>query len=293
MYYRRKLLLALIESLGGNLKRTDCQKLLFLFCQTVGKNHYDFFPYQFGAFSFLAYYDKSRLTEIGLLQASDDFQLGTRQSFISQLTSSDQAALKILLSSVDSLRGRELIRKTYLEYPHFASRSKIASQLLSPAEIEQVKFAWNMDAAPCLFTIGYEGLTVDAFLNRLITNNILAVIDVRNNPQSMKYGFSKKTLEHYIESAGMKYIHIPELGIPSPLRKGLSTPASYHRLFEKYELQIIPMQISAVSRVKSLISAHSRVALVCFESDHLFCHRHKLVEFLRKDNSLRASVIHL
>lgn len=293
MYYRRKLLLALIEAFGGNLKRTDCQKLLFLFCQTVGKNHYDFFPYQFGAFSFVAYYDKSRLTEMGLLQPSDDFQLRRGQSFISQLTSSDNAALKSLRSRANGLRGKELIRKTYLDHPHFACRSKIASELLNPAEIKQVKFAWNTDTAPCLFTIGYEGLTVDAFLNRLIANNVLAVIDVRNNPQSMKYGFSKKTLGHYIESAGMKYIHIPELGIPSPLRKGLSTPASYRRLFEKYELQIIPKQALAVTRVKSLISEHSRVALVCFESNHLFCHRHKIVEFLRKDKSFRASVVHL
>ena len=31
MYYRRKLLLALIEVFDGNLKSTDCEKLLFNF----------------------------------------------------------------------------------------------------------------------------------------------------------------------------------------------------------------------------------------------------------------------
>jgi hypothetical protein len=45
MFYRRKILLALLEAFGGSLKRTDCQKLLFLFCQRRGKNYYDFFPY--------------------------------------------------------------------------------------------------------------------------------------------------------------------------------------------------------------------------------------------------------
>lgn len=286
-------MLALIEAFGGKLKRTDCQKLLFLFCQAANKHHYDFFPYQFGAFSFVAYYDKKRLTEMGLLQSSDDFQLHSRQSYISQLTPSDNVVLRALQSRVGNLRGKELIRKTYLDYPHFACRSKIASELLDPAELRQLKFAWNTDTTPCLFTLGYEGLTVDAFLNRLVTNNISAVMDVRNNPQSMKYGFSKKTLRHYIESPGMKYFHIPELGIPSPLRKDLSTPTSYHKLFEKYESQIIPRQIEAVDRMKSLISEHSRVALVCFESNHLFCHRHKLIEHLRKDRSFHTSIVHL
>jgi hypothetical protein len=56
MYYRRKILLALIEVFGGSLQSTDCEKLLFNFCQQTGKNHYDFFPYKYGPFSFLSYY---------------------------------------------------------------------------------------------------------------------------------------------------------------------------------------------------------------------------------------------
>src|SRR3989304_7086803 len=55
MYYRRKILLALIEVFGGSLQSTDCEKLLFNFCQKTGKNHYYFFPYKYGPFSFLSY----------------------------------------------------------------------------------------------------------------------------------------------------------------------------------------------------------------------------------------------
>ena len=62
MYYRRKLLLALLEVFDGNLNNTDCEKLLFNFCKVTGSNHYDFFPYRFGPFSFVSYYDKRRLT---------------------------------------------------------------------------------------------------------------------------------------------------------------------------------------------------------------------------------------
>ncbi len=49
MYCRRKILLALIEVFGGSLQNTDCEKLLFNFCQQTGKNHYDFFPYKYAA----------------------------------------------------------------------------------------------------------------------------------------------------------------------------------------------------------------------------------------------------
>src|SRR3990172_11049499 len=104
MYYRRKLLLALLEVFGGSLKRTDCEKLLFNFCQTTGKNHYDFFPYHYGPFSFLAYYDKRRLTELGLLKDDLSFELRTARSYLKEVTSADKAHLLQLKAS--GLRGR-------------------------------------------------------------------------------------------------------------------------------------------------------------------------------------------
>ena len=85
MYYRRKILLALLEVFDGSLKRTDCEKLLFNFCQMTGKNHYDFFPYQYGPFSFLSYYDKRRLAEINLLKDTDDFELKTTHSYLKEI----------------------------------------------------------------------------------------------------------------------------------------------------------------------------------------------------------------
>lgn len=291
MYYRRKLLLALLEVFDRSLKRTDCEKLLFNFCQTTGKNHYDFFPYQYGPFSFLSYYDKRRLTELDLLKAVDDFELKTSHSYLEEITSTDKTALLKLKASW--LRGRNLIRKTYREYPQFAARSKIISELFDSEEIKQFQLAWNTDKKPFIYTLGYEGLTIDAFLNKLIANNIMVVVDVRNNPQSMKYGFSKKSFSDYIEKAGMKYVHIPELGIPSAMRKGLGKSVSHKQLFDKYETDLLPNQEEAKALLCNLIATYSRIALVCFEADHNFCHRHTLIENLQKENSLSKPVIHL
>jgi uncharacterized protein (DUF488 family) len=291
MYYRRKLLLALLEVFDGSLKRTDCEKLLFNFCQMTGKNHYDFFPYQYGPFSFLSYYDKRRLTELDLLKATDDFELKTTHSYLKEVTPADKAGLLKLKAS--GLRGRNLIRKTYREYPQFASRSKIATELFDSEEIKQIQFAWNTDKKPFIYTLGYEGLTIDAFLNKLISYNIMAVVDVRNNPQSMKYGFSKKSFSDYIEKAGMKYVHIPELGIPSAMRKGLGKSVSYEKLFSNYETDLLPNQEEAKTQLRNLIAKYSRIAMVCFEADHHFCHRSTLIESLQKERSLPKPVIHL
>jgi len=293
MYYRRKILLALIEVFDRSLKSTDCEKLLFNFCQQTGKNHYDFFPYKYGPFSFLSYYDKRRMIELGLLKSADDFQLSTKHSYLNELTPADKTALLKFKSQIGDLRGDKLVKKIYRDFPQFTSRSKIASRHFTTDEINQLQFAWNTDTKPAVFSIGYEGLTIDSFLNKLIANNITVVVDVRNNPQSMKYGFSKKSFKQYIESAGMKYIHIPELGIPSAMRKGLGESVSHKTLFKAYENKLLPKQETEIKQLIDLTNQNERIALVCFEADHQFCHRHTLIEHLQKNKAFKRAVIHL
>jgi uncharacterized protein (DUF488 family) len=293
MYYRRKILLALLEVYGGSLKRTDCEKLLFNFCQTTGKNYYDFFPYKFGPFSFISYFDKRRLNELGLLKQTDDFQLNTDHSYLNDLELADKKALLNLKTSIGNLRGYKLVNKTYREFPQFSARSKIVDRYFTAEELKQIQLAWNTDTKPIVFTIGYEGLTIDAFLNKLIANNITMVVDVRNNPQSMKYGFSKKSFKQYIESAGMKYIHIPELGIPSSMRRGLGTSVSHESLFRKYETELLPNHEEAQKQLLNLIEEYSRIVLVCFEADYHCCHRNTLVEHLNNNKPLPSPILHL
>jgi uncharacterized protein (DUF488 family) len=301
MYYRRKILLALIEVFGGSLPSTDCEKLLFNFCQQTGKNHYDFFPYKYGPFSFLSYYDKRRMIELGLLKTADDFQLSTKRSYLNELTPADKTALLKFKSQIGDLRGDKLVKKIYREFPQYTSRSKIAGRHFTADEISQLQFAWNTDTKPGVFSIGYEGLTIDSFLHKLIANNITVVVDVRNNPQSMKYGFSKKSFKQYIESAGMKYVHIPELGIPSSMRKGLGESeappflggVSHKALFKAYESKLLPNHEIEIKQLIDLTNQNERIALVCFEADHNFCHRHTLTEHLQKNKSFKRAVVHL
>ncbi|MBM3181888.1 MAG: DUF488 domain-containing protein [Chloroflexi bacterium] len=293
MYYRRKVLLALIEVFCGSLPNTDCEKLLFNFCQQTGKNHYDFFPHKYGPFSAVSYYDKQRLIDLGLLKPVKDFQLNTKHSYLKELTPTDKAALLRFKSNIGNLRGDRLVKKTYQEFPQYTLRSKIADRHFAAEELKQRQFAFAVETKPAVFSIGYEGLTIDSFLHKLVANNITIVVDVRNNPQSMKYGFSKKSFKQYIESAGMKYIHIPELGIPSAMRKGLGESVSHKTLFKAYENKLLQNHETEIKQLIDLTNQDERIALVCFEADHNFCHRHILIEHLQEHKSFKRAVIHV
>jgi len=270
-----------------------CTTHLLKFCQQTGKNHYDFFPYKYGPFSFLSYYDKRRMIDLGLLKTADDFQLSTKHSCLNELTPADKTALLKFKAQIGDLRGDKLVKKIYRDFPQYPSRSKIADRHFSAEELKQRQFAFAVDAKPGVFSIGYEGLTIDSFLNKLIANNITVVVDVRNNPQSMKYGFSKKSFKQYIESAGMRYIHIPELGIPSAMRKGLGESLSHKALFKAYESKLLPNHETEIKQLIDLTNQNERIALVCFEADHNFCHRHTLTEHLQKNKSFKRAVVHM
>lgn len=293
MFYRRKLLLALIEVFGGSLRKTDCQKLLFLFNQLSVKKHYDFFPHHYGSYSSIAYYDKKRLSDLGYLNPVDEFSLKTKKSFLRELDPKDQVLLKTMALELKDIRGRQLIRKVYLEYPHYACRSKIANDVLNFDDLSLVKVWWNTDRATCLFTLGYEGLTIDAYLNKLILNNVAALVDVRANPISMKYGFSKKTLKQSVESIGLTYIHLPQLGIPSALRKNLDSPNKYKELFKHYRTEILPTQTEALSELSISLKKYSRIALTCFEATPTCCHRGQITEQLQSDPNFNTRIVHL
>lgn len=68
MYYRRKIILALLEALGRDVSAKSMQKYLFLFTRRqVGEKAFDFVPYKYGCFSFQANQDLVALSKQGYL----------------------------------------------------------------------------------------------------------------------------------------------------------------------------------------------------------------------------------
>ena len=159
--------------------------------------------------------------------------------------------------------------------------------------INRVSNIWHLDNKSYLYTIGYEGLTIDDFINKLVAHNIQILVDVRNNPSSRKVGFSKNALQKHIERVGVRYVHIPELGVPSKLRKNLGSKASYETLFKYYEKKILISNLDCLDKIRDMTSQYSRVALMCFEANHLACHRHKITEYLSREPSFQTRIVHI
>ncbi|MGQ0428737.1 MAG: DUF488 domain-containing protein [Gammaproteobacteria bacterium] len=297
LYARQRTLLALLKAFGGSLSRLDFQKLLFLFCQEQpSAQSYEFVPYRFGGFSFTSYADRRRLVGQGLL--ADEEQLwtltkaGHRSAVVAPSVRKDLAAFAQRYSK---LRGDALVKETYRRFPFYATRSEIAERLFRSDEggMAAIQAARPRPARAGICTIGYEGRSLEAYLNRLLVAGIGLLCDVRRNPLSRKYGFSKGTLAHACEGVGIRYEHLPELGIASEERRGLDSPKAYELLFNAYRRETLPNQQEALTKIRDWVDQGERVALTCFEAHAQQCHRHCVADALQEQFGNSFAPTHL
>lgn len=280
---RRRQLLALLDALGDNLENLDLQKLLFLYCQEVfatgredtATSLYEFVPYRYGAFSFTCYADRRRLVDHGLL--IDDDQLWVLTAEGKRIARETQdCSMRAFARRYHGLRGQALIAESYRRYPYYAIHSDIAERVLQNDKVALNKIR---DARPerndgLLFTIGYEGRTLESYLNVMLQSGVTLLCDVRRNAISRKYGFSKGTLAKACAGVDIHYQHLPELGIESRLRRDLETQADLDNLFRVYQRKILPMQSEALNKIRAWLQSGECVALTCYERKSVQCHRH-------------------
>jgi len=277
MYYRRKVLLAIIQAFDRAIHRTDMQKYLFLFTQQQEKPAYDFVPYKFGCFSFQSYADKRTLMKYGILTNQEDWKKNDDVDYISTLRPNEKKILLWLIKSFGDLQGKDLIRRIYVDYPYYAINSEIVDEILTAEEIKEVKKQIPSQQKPEILSIGYEGKSFDHYLNQLIQNNIQLLIDVRKNAFSMKYGFSKNQFRDALEKLGIEYLHLPELGIISGKRNQLNTYDDYLKLFHDYERTVLKDEKESLKKILRLLTSKNRIAITCFERDHNYCHRNRVI----------------
>ena len=286
LFERHRVLLALLDALGEPVGSTDFQKLLFLYTREVESTpSYDFVPYRFGCFSFTSYADKRRLIAQDLLKDDEQtWSLTDRGRRIVRRGVISPSAFARFSRQYIGLRGDSLIADVYRRFPYYAIRSEIIEKVLPERGARAViEAARPPKRIPGLVTIGYEGKTLETYLNQLLTDDVTLLCDVRRNPLSRKYGFSKSTLSHACEGVGIRYEHLPELGIPSEQRQGLETQTDYDRLFAEYERHALRRQTKALIRIAQWVrEAAERVALTCFELLPHQCHRHCVAEALEK-----------
>ncbi len=281
---RQRWLLALLDALGGRVGNLDFQKLLFLCCQEEGASaRYEFVPYMDGAFSFTSYADRRKLVERGLLaEEAQHWELTPDGKRAVSDARSASSSLPSFVRGCRQLRGDELVAETYRRFPYYATKSTIADRVLhgDEAALAKVESARSTPRSPGIATIGYEGHTLERYLNVLIMNGVSVLCDVRRNAISRKYGFSKGTLSMACEGVGLCYEHVPELGIASEKRRDLASQSDYDALFDEYEREHLPRQTSALATIHARVRDGERVALTCYEHQPEQCHRHCVAEAL-------------
>ncbi|MGC3977651.1 MAG: DUF488 domain-containing protein [Paludibacteraceae bacterium] len=168
--------------------------------------------------------------------------LTEKKDYFSMLDMFDQQILQEIKATFGDYTQDELIRYTYQKYPYYAIKSTIADVLLTREELASLKKQIRKYSEPQLFSIGYEGITLETYINKLIINDVHVLCDVRKNAYSQKYGFSKAQLKTACDGVGIQYIHIPELGIESEKRQELKSQKDYDVLFDNYEKTTLKKQ---------------------------------------------------
>jgi len=290
---RQKVVLDVLQQAGQPLGSIHLVKVLFLlrneprFCDD--RTFYEFVPYRYGPFSFALYRELNTLRRDGYVSdSSDRICLASRMRALASQKASElsKAARKTIAKVVEAnveTPQRDLLRSVYLRFPWYALMTEYPD--LAPKDAPR-----RPRAAVAVYTVGYEGRSVDGFFNHLLTSGISALIDVRANPISRKYGFAKKSMSDIASKLDIAYYHIPELGIESSHRATLSDFQSYQRLLDQYETEMLPGRGPAIERAVDLLQKQPS-ALLCMEKDVACCHRGRLANVAASISNL--PVIHL
>lgn len=294
MFYRRKIILALLELFDGELEKIRLQKLLFLFCQKQEKADYDFIPYKYGCYSYSANADLTTMVSKGMLaETNKSFQKTDKTNYLKLLKADDLLKLKSIKALYGGMDSNALMKHTYRNFPYWAINSVKAESILTEAELDTVQKHRATTDKTILYTIGYEGGSLENYLNQLVIHDVKVLIDVRNNPLSMKFGFSKSQLKRYCESLGIQYMHFPEVGIISDKRQELNTQADYDKLFADYRVNNLPKTHETQNTILKILREHKRVALTCFEANYCQCHRSHLAEAIKTLPGFKYEVKHI
>ncbi len=234
-----------------------------------GFKFYGFVPYRFGPYSFELFNDIEELEGKKLLTTNDNSVSYIKGNYA--LPPNIMRTINRYLKDTNGMDDRELIEHIYTKYPEYTIFSEIEKRM------EYIRDRTG------IFTLGYEGLSIDEFLMKLIQEKVQVLADVRKNPWSMKFGYKKSTLNSFCKNIGIEYMNYPSLGISGAHRKNLKSKRDYDALFNHFRRELIKKE----NELKALMqmAEERRIALMCFEQDPAYCHRRILAEELAKMGS--------
>lgn len=253
-YKRQQYLLELVAQHAEGIAQEDLQGLAFLHLRREQLDHYEFIVREGRVHSFQLAHDLEILQRDGFLE-----EVGA--GFFRATGPAGEAW------NLADERGDELVKRLLQTHAEFFDRPEIEEH------------------GSVLYTIGYEGRSLEAVIQMLQAAGVALVCDVRANPQSRKFGFAKRTLQEALEHVGLAYVHLPELGIATDARRTTETAEDYAELFARYADEL-PQRQAAIDELFALLDQYQRAALLCFERESEHCHRHYLRNYLLAQRDL-------
>src|ERR1700722_5678531 len=142
-----------------------------------------------------------------------------------------------------------------------------------------------------LFTIGYEQTPSKAVLDELEHAGVKLLVDVRAVTSSRRPGFSKNQLAAGLDERGIAYVHLAGLGTPKEGRLAARSGKFdlLHRIYTKHLKT--PQAREELDELSSLVQKSGPVCILCYERDHLHCHRRWIAEIIEaRDPGREAGV---
>lgn len=290
MLQRMRIILYLLSNLPDTVSLECFVRIVFLLSQHgCTSSSYDFLPYRSGPFSFTLNRDLCLLSNYGYISTHngnillcEDMRPSLCPEF-ERIPSSYKALLAGVSSAYSHVPPCALEAIVQREYPWYTLYNKFMN---GPCKTNDAPGRASLS----VYTSGYEGASIDAFLNNMLKAGIAAIVDVRAHPQSRKYGFSRSRLEALCNLLGISYAHVPRLGIPRSERSCLNGMRSYQRLFRRYTTALRSDHVPAIELVGQIMT-DMPATLLCFEKDIERCHRKPLADELAHETGL--SVRHL
>jgi uncharacterized protein (DUF488 family) len=144
-----------------------------------------------------------------------------------------------------------------------------------------------MARAKKLFTIGYEQTPAQSVLDELARAGVKLLVDVRAVASSRRPGFSKNQLAAGLDARGISYLHLRGLGTPKDGRIAARS-GQFDALRKIYARHLkTPQAREELDELSSLVKTSGPVCILCYERDHLHCHRRWIAEIIEERASVR------
>ena len=138
-----------------------------------------------------------------------------------------------------------------------------------------------------LYTIGYEGQTQAAVIERLNAAGVTQLVDVRAIAASRRAGFSKTLLAHSLAEVGIAYTHLRGVGTPK-VGRDAARAGRTQEMRDIYAGHMAePTFQLDYARLQDLAAA-GPTAILCFCGPAAKCHRRVLSDRLATEGGFEV-----